>query len=141
MRYGLNSDLDFSDSGRKENIRRAGEVAKLMVEAGIVVICAFISPFEKDRLQVRNLFTEGEFFEVFVDTPLEECMRRDFKGLYKKAVSGEIANFTGISSGYERPVNPEFHIKFNSEKDSDLNQFMARIVKMFAAKIFQLSEL
>lgn len=107
LRNGLNSDLGFDQSSRKENIRRAGEVAKLMVDAGLVVMSSFISPFMEDRAFVRSLFQEGEFCEVFVSAPLEECIRRDPKGLYAKAMRGEISDFTGISSPYEEPVDPE----------------------------------
>ncbi|MFN4097127.1 MAG: sulfate adenylyltransferase subunit CysN [Sphingomonas sp.] len=110
VRHGLNKDLGFSDADRVENIRRVGEVAKLMCDAGLIVLTAFISPFRAERELVRRMLPEGEFFEIFVDTPLEEAERRDVKGLYKKARAGEIANFTGISSPYEAPVNPEIRI-------------------------------
>jgi bifunctional enzyme CysN/CysC len=93
-----------------ENIRRAGEVAKLFVDAGLVVLCSFISPFRAERRMVRDLVGDGEFVEVFVDTPIEECMRRDPKGLYAKAKAGAIANFTGIDSPYEAPERPEIHL-------------------------------
>ncbi len=118
IRHGLNSNLDFTDEGRRENIRRIGEVAKLFVDAGIIVLTAFISPFKEDRNKVRTLLNEGEFIEVFVDADLETCEERDPKGLYKKARSGEIKDFTGISSPYEIPGNPE--IKVDNGKDSDL---------------------
>jgi adenylylsulfate kinase len=111
VRYGLNKDLGFSDDDRIENIRRIGEVGKLFVDAGLIVITAFISPFQKDRDTVRSLVEEGEFIEIFIDTPLEECERRDPKGLYKKARAGEIPMFTGVSSPYESPRNPKIHIK------------------------------
>jgi len=110
VRMGLNKGLTFSDADRVENIRRIGEVSKLFVDAGVIVLTAFISPFMKDRQQVRDLVEDGEFIEVFVDTPLEVCESRDPKGLYKKARNGEIPNFTGISSPYEAPKNPEIHI-------------------------------
>ncbi|MEZ9184374.1 adenylyl-sulfate kinase [Vibrio splendidus] len=110
VRHGLNRDLGFSDTDRIENIRRIGEVAKLFVDAGNIVLTAFISPFISDRQQVRELVTEGEFLEVFVDTPLEVCEARDPKGLYKKARAGEIKYFTGIDSEYQAPVNPELHL-------------------------------
>jgi bifunctional enzyme CysN/CysC len=99
--------LDFTDAGRVENLRRIGEVAKLMVDAGLIVITAFISPFRSERQFVRGLVEQGEFIEVFVDAPLEVCERRDPKGLYKRARSGEIPNFTGVDSPYEAPVAPE----------------------------------
>ncbi|HIC10986.1 MAG TPA: adenylyl-sulfate kinase [Campylobacterales bacterium] len=110
IRFGLNSDLGFSEKDREENIRRIGEVAKLFVDAGIIVITAFISPFRKDRERVRKLFPNGEFVEIFVDTPLEICKKRDPKGLYQKVERGEIHNFTGIDSPYEKPENPEIYI-------------------------------
>jgi bifunctional enzyme CysN/CysC len=107
VRHGLNRDLGFSDADRVENIRRVGEVAKLFVEAGMVVLCSFISPFRAERRMVRELFTDGEFLEVFVDTPLDDCIARDPKGLYAKALDGKIANFTGVSSPYEAPEAAE----------------------------------
>jgi adenylylsulfate kinase len=107
VRHGLNGDLSFSDVDRVENIRRVGEVAKLFVDAGVLVSTAFISPFSADRALVRQLLQEGQFLEVFIDTPLEVCEQRDTKGLYKKARTGEIKNFTGIDSAYEAPTQPE----------------------------------
>ncbi|MFM5869330.1 adenylyl-sulfate kinase [Aeromonas caviae] len=110
VRHGLCGDLGFDDAARQENIRRVGEVAKLMVDAGLIVLTAFISPFRAERQLVRNLVGEGEFVEVFVDAPLAVCEERDPKGLYKKARAGEIRNFTGIDSAYEAPENPEIHL-------------------------------
>ncbi|OMQ42870.1 sulfate adenylyltransferase subunit CysN [Ensifer sp. 1H6] len=110
LRHGLNRDLGFTEADRVENIRRVAEVAKLMADAGLIVIVAFISPFRSERQLARDLMEPGEFIEIFVDTPLEECVRRDPKGLYKKAFSGQIRNFTGIDSPYEPPENPEFHV-------------------------------
>ncbi len=110
IRMGLNKGLSFSDEDRIENIRRIGEVSKLFVDAGTIVLTAFISPFQKERDAVRELVEEDEFIEVFIDTPLEVCESRDPKGLYKKARKGEIPNFTGISSPYEAPGKPEIHI-------------------------------
>ncbi|WLR52824.1 adenylyl-sulfate kinase [Bacillus tianshenii] len=107
VRHGLNSDLGFSEKDRKENIRRIGETAKLFVDSGVFVLTAFISPYQAERQQVRELLEEDEFVEVFVKCGLEQCEERDPKGLYKKARSGEIPEFTGISSPYEEPVNPE----------------------------------
>ncbi len=107
VRHGLNKDLGFTDADRVENIRRVGEVAKLMVEAGLVVLCSFISPFQAERHMVRELVGEDEFWEVFVDAPIEACIARDPKGLYKRALKGEIKNFTGIDQAYERPENAE----------------------------------
>jgi len=111
IRHGLNKDLGFTDADRVENIRRIGEVAKLFVEAGVVVLCSFISPFRAERQMVRELLEPGEFVEVFVDTPIEECMRRDPKGLYAKAKSGAIPNFTGIDSPYEAPEAAEVTLR------------------------------
>ncbi|KMJ57289.1 adenylylsulfate kinase [Bacillus sp. LL01] len=110
VRHGLNKDLGFTEADRNENIRRIGEVAKLFVDSGKIVTTAFISPFRNDRDQVRTLFEEGEFIEVFVDCPLEECEKRDPKELYKKARRGEIKDFTGIDSPYEKPKQPEITI-------------------------------
>ncbi len=110
IRMGLNQGLTFSDEDRIENIRRIGEVSKLFVDAGTIVLTAFISPFQKERDVVRELVEENEFIEVFIDTPLEVCESRDPKGLYKKARTGEIPNITGISSPYEAPEKPEIHI-------------------------------
>ncbi|WP_413061961.1 sulfate adenylyltransferase subunit CysN [Sphingomonas carotinifaciens] len=110
IRHGLNRDLDFSEAGRIENIRRVGEVAKLMADAGLIVLTAFISPFAAERDMVRRMLPEGEFVEIFVDTPLDVAEDRDVKGLYAKARAGEIADFTGISSPYERPARPELRI-------------------------------
>ncbi len=107
VRHGLNRDLGFTDADRVENIRRVGEVARLFVDAGLIVLCSFISPFRAERRMVRELVREGEFVEIFVDTPLEDCVRRDPKGLYARARAGEIRNFTGIDSPYEAPEHPE----------------------------------
>jgi adenylylsulfate kinase len=111
IRHGLNRDLGFSDHDRTENIRRIGEVAKLFVDSGSVVTTAFISPFRSDRDQVRALFEEGEFIEVFVECPIEECEKRDPKQLYAKARRGEIKDFTGIDSPYEAPERPEITVR------------------------------
>jgi bifunctional enzyme CysN/CysC len=111
VRHGLNRDLGFTEVDRVENIRRVAEVARLMVDAGLIVIVAFISPFRTDRDTARNLFNRGEFIEVYVDTPLDECERRDVKGLYAKARRGELKNFTGIDSAYEPPEAAEIHLQ------------------------------
>lgn len=111
VRHGLNKNLGFSDEDRIENIRRIGEMAKLFADAGLIVLTAFISPFIADRKMVRELVGQGEFIEVFMDTPLVECERRDPKGLYQKARSGQIKNFTGIDSEYQKPEQPEITIK------------------------------
>lgn len=116
IRHGLNKDLGFDEDSRKENIRRIGEVSKLFVESGQIVLTAFISPYKEDRNVVRSLVEEGEFIEVYVKCSVEECERRDPKGLYEKARKNEIKNFTGISAPYEAPDNPE--IVVNSEQYS-----------------------
>ena len=114
VRHGLNSDLGFDEKSRVENIRRIGEVSKLFLDAGIITLTAFISPFKSDRSLVRKLFEEGDFLEVFIDSSLEVCELRDPKGMYAKARNGEIKNFTGISSPYENPENPEIHVINNN---------------------------
>lgn len=113
IRHGLNKNLGFSPEDRTENIRRIGQVAKLFADAGLIVISSFISPYKEDRDMVRELLPEGQFIEVFVDAPVEVCAERDPKGLYKKAMAGEIKGFTGVSpdAPYEAPVNPELHIQ------------------------------
>jgi len=115
IRHGLNKDLGFSDADRVENIRRVGEVARLMTDAGLIVLTAFISPFRAERDMVRGMLAEGDFVEIFVDTPLDVAEARDVKGLYRKARAGEIRNFTGISSPYERPEQPDIHIDTTRE--------------------------
>jgi bifunctional enzyme CysN/CysC len=110
VRHGLNRDLGFTESDRVENIRRIGEVAKLMTDAGLIVLCSFISPFRAERRMVRELLDSNEFIEVFVDTPLDECIARDPKGLYRRALAGEIKNFTGVDQPYEVPENPELRL-------------------------------
>ena len=106
VRHGLNRDLGFTDADRVENIRRVAEVAKLMADAGLIVLVSFISPFRAERDMARELMAEGEFFEVFIDTPLAEAEKRDVKGLYKKARAGQLKNFTGVDSPYEAPGKP-----------------------------------
>ena len=115
VRHGLNRDLGFTEADRAENIRRVAEVARLMVDAGLVVLVSFISPFRAERRFARSLFNEGEFVEVFVDTPLDECERRDVKGLYAKARGGLLPNFTGIDSPYEAPEHPEVHLRTSGQ--------------------------
>ena len=110
IRHGLNKDLGFTDADRVENIRRIGEVSRLMADAGLIVLCAFISPFRAERRMVRDMLPEGEFCEIFVDTPLAEAERRDAKGLYAKARRGDLPNFTGIDSPYEAPEQAEIRI-------------------------------
>lgn len=115
IRTGLNKDLDFSDAGRIENIRRIAEVAKLLNDAGVVVLTAFISPFETDRKQAREIISDASFTEIHVDCPLEVCESRDVKGLYKKARNGEIPHFTGIDSPFEVPNHPEIRVNTHLE--------------------------
>ncbi len=110
VRHGLNKDLGFTEADRIENIRRVGEVARLLTDAGLIVITAFISPFRAERTMVRDLMAEGEFIEVFVDTQLAEAERRDVKGLYAKARAGQLKNFTGIDSPYEAPDAPDLRL-------------------------------
>jgi len=130
VRHGLCKDLGFSDEDRIENIRRVGEVAKLMVDSGLIVISAFISPFRSDRALVRELLEEGRFIEVFIDTPLEVCEQRDPKKLYEKARKGLIKNFTGIDSEYEVPKHPEIHIKTDEASvDACAGQVLVELMK------------
>lgn len=136
IRHGLNSNVDFSAEGRTENIRRIGEVAKLFIDAGVVVLTAFISPFKSDRDRVRSLVASEEFIEVFVDCPLEICEQRDVKGLYKKARAGEIADFTGISSPFEAPENPELTIATGT---IPLHQSVEQVTNYILKKIIKQS--
>jgi len=121
IRHGLNKNLGFSPEDRTENIRRIGEVSKLFVNAGVMVMTAFISPYREDRDNVRKILGDGEFVEVFVEASLETCEERDPKGLYKKARSGEIKEFTGISAPYEEPSNPELVINTTEETNVSIN--------------------
>lgn len=125
LRSGLNKGLGFSKEDRRENLRRIAEVSKLFIESGVVVIASFISPLEKDRALVKKIIGEENFIEVFVNTPLAECEKRDSKGLYKKARAGEIKNFTGIDSPYEKPKNPDIEIKTQEET---LDEALKRII-------------
>ena len=127
VRHGLCGDLGFSDEDRKENIRRIGNVAKLFLDAGTIVLTAFISPFHEDRKTVRNLVLPGDFLEIYCNAPLEVCEQRDVKGIYKKAREGLINDFTGISSPYEVPFNPE--ITVNTGEDS-LEECVSQIMKL-----------
>ena len=125
MRHGLNKDLSFTDPDRVENIRRIAEISKLMVEAGLIVIASFISPFYTDRRMARSLMEEGEFIEIYLNASIELCASRDPKGLYKKAQNGEIKNFTGIDSGYDIPKRPEIIIdSSNTEAIDAANQIL-----------------
>jgi len=120
VRHGLNRDLGFTETDRVENIRRIGEVAKLMTDAGLIVLCSFISPFRAERRMVRELLETGEFIEIFVDTPLDECIARDPKGLYRRALAGEIKNFTGVDQPYEVPENAELHLSAGHDSPEKL---------------------
>ena len=131
VRHGLNKDLGFSAEDRVENIRRIGESAKLFTDAGLIVLTAFISPYRSDREMVRELMGEGEFVEIFVDTPLEVCEERDPKGLYRKARAGEIKNFTGIDDPYEAPENPEITLH---TADESAQESAAKIVAALEEK-------
>jgi bifunctional enzyme CysN/CysC len=115
LRHGLNGDLGFTKADRVENIRRVGEVAKLMAEAGLVVLCAFISPFQAERRMVRELIEDVEFIEIFIDTSIEQCIARDPKGLYRRALAGDIKNFTGIDQAYETSASPDLHLRTDHE--------------------------
>jgi adenylylsulfate kinase len=129
IRTGLNKDLDFTVEGRVENIRRIGEVSKLMLDAGLIVLSAFISPFKADREQVKKIVGEENYIEVFVDAPLEVCEQRDVKGLYKKARAGEVKNFTGIDSPYEIPENPDITVRTGEKSVEESLSALLKIVK------------
>lgn len=131
MRRTINNDLDFSAEGRHENIRRVAEMARLLNDAGVVVITAFISPFIKDRAGAKSIIGEGCFVEVFVDAPLELCMKRDVKGLYRKALDGKLKDFTGISSPYEPPENPDLVVSTNQNNP---DESVRRIVDWLVAE-------
>ena len=131
VRHGLCGDLGFSYTDRQENIRRVGEMAKLFMEAGIIVLTAFISPYRIDRDRVRVMVGLGDFIEIYCDTPIEICEIRDVKGLYKKARAGEVAEFTGISSPYEKPENPELVLNTGADPlDVCVNEVMSKIVSL-----------
>ena len=132
IRVGLNNDLDFTDEGRKENIRRIAEVSRLMIDAGLIVITAFISPFDKERELAKSLVLENNYFLVHVNCSVVKCEERDVKGLYKKARNGEIKNFTGIDSPYEIPKNPNLIV--NTEKES-INESVDKIFIAIKNKI------
>lgn len=132
VRCGLNSDLEFSHEDRVENIRRIAEVSKLMMDAGLIVIAAFITPFERDRKMIQAMIGAEHYVEVYVDCPLEVCEKRDVKGLYEKARKGLIANFTGINSPYEEPLDPFIKIKSNEEETA---ASVAKIIKSLENKL------
>lgn len=129
VRHGLNKDLGFSDEDRVENIRRIGEVSGLFVDAGIITLSAFISPFKSDRRMVRAMFGKGEFIEVFVNTPIDVCEQRDPKGLYQKARAGQISNFTGVDSAYEPPEKPELKIDTAAMSIDDCVEHIVQYLK------------
>jgi len=129
LRSGINKGLSFTPEDRQENLRRIGEIAKIFVDSGIITIAAFVSPLEVDRKLVRDIVGKTDFIEIFVDTSLEECERRDIKGLYKRARAGEIKNFTGIDSPYERPLNPDIVIKTEFETEEEAVQKIMLFVK------------
>jgi len=135
VRSGLNQDLGFSAKDRKENIRRIGEVAKLLANQAFLVVVAFISPFRQDRDLIRQSVADGRFIEVFIDCPLQVCEERDTKGLYKKARSGEISDFTGISSPYEPPISPDIHIKTAEHSVEECVKQMVEFLER--AKVFK----
>jgi adenylylsulfate kinase len=124
LRHGLNSDLGFSENDRNENVRRAAEAAKLMVDAGLIVIVGLISPFKKERDWAKSLFKDNQFKEIYISTSLEQCEERDVKGLYKKARQGEVKDFTGIDSPYDPPENPDVIIDTEDKSVSDCVQFI-----------------
>lgn len=126
LRLGLNKDLGFSDEDRQENIRRVAEVAKLMMDAGLIVITAFISPFRRERQTAKELIGLDRFIEVFLDTPLEVCEQRDPKGLYKKARLGQLVNMSGINSSYEKPLSPSFVL---SHTNDNFDEFIDMVIK------------
>ncbi|MDH6301069.1 adenylyl-sulfate kinase [Polynucleobacter sphagniphilus] len=132
LRASLNKDLGFIKEDRIENIRRAAVMAKSLVDSGSIVIVALISPYAEGRLKARELFQEGEFLEVFINTPLEVCIQRDPKGLYTKALKGEVKNFTGIDAPYEAPLNPELSLDTQKYSVSELIEFITRRLKLIA---------
>ena len=132
IRKGINKDLNFSPKDRTENIRRIAEISNLLIDAGIVVLSAFVSPYKKDRNDIKNIVESVNFVEIYINTSLKECERRDVKGLYKKARLGEITNFTGISAPYETPTNPEIEIK---TEQISVEQAVEKIYKQIKNKL------
>jgi bifunctional enzyme CysN/CysC len=133
VRHGLNKDLGFTEDDRVENIRRVAEVARLMTDAGLIVICSFISPFRAEREMARAIMPAGEFMEIFVDTPLETCIARDRKGLYRRALAGEIKNFTGVDQAYEPPANAEVIVGRDGET---VDRAAAKVIEALVARGF-----
>ncbi len=141
VRHGLNKDLDLSPASRKENIRRIGEVSKLFVDAGLLVIAAFIAPYREDRRQIRDLLGKEQFIEVFIKCSINECERRDPKGLYKKAKKGEIKEFTGVSAPYEEPENPEIILETDKfSKDECVKQILNYLVENKYVSAFAINQ-
>ena len=141
VRHGLNKDLDLSPASRKENIRRIGEVSKLFVDAGLLVITAFIAPYREDRRQIRDLLGKEQFIEVFIKCSINECERRDPKGLYKKAKKGEIKEFTGVSAPYEEPENPEIILETDKfSKDECVKQILNYLVENKYVSAFAINQ-
>ncbi len=130
IRKGINNDLTFSPEGRKENIRRIAEVANLMVDAGLIVLAAFVSPYKKDRESIKDIVRKDNFVEIFINTSIEECEKRDVKGLYKKARAGEILNFTGINAPYEAPENPDIEIITDNKTVEESVNEIYKIIKL-----------
>lgn len=132
IRKGINKDLNFSAEDRTENIRRIAEISNLFIDAGVIVLSAFVSPYRKDRNNIKNTVGSSNFVEVFVNTSVEECERRDVKGLYKKARLGKITNFTGISAPYEEPINPDIVIK---TEELSIDEAVEKIIKIISDKL------
>lgn len=137
IRTGINNDLSFSPKDRAENIRRIAEIANLMIDAGLVVLAAFVSPYKKDRESIKNIVKDVNFVEVYINASIEECERRDVKGLYKKARVGEIKNMTGIDAPYEAPDNPD--IEINTEKET-IEESVTKIIAFLASKLKDTNE-
>ncbi|MFK5878248.1 MAG: adenylyl-sulfate kinase [Flavobacteriaceae bacterium] len=133
IRKGINKDLTFTPEDRTENIRRISEISSLMIDAGVVVLAAFVSPYKKDRTNIKNVVKDVNFVEIYINTSVEECERRDVKGLYKKARAGEIKNMTGISSPYEAPENPAIEIK---SEECTVEEAVAKIMNYIEGKLF-----
>lgn len=132
IRKGINNDLSFSPKDRTENIRRIAEISNLFIDSGLVVLSAFVSPYRKDRENIKNIVGNSNFVEIFINTSIEECERRDVKGLYKKARKGEISNFTGISAPYEAPINPNIEIK---TEELSVDEAVEKIIKNINNKL------
>jgi len=132
VRNGLNKDLGFSEADRKENLRRIGEVAKLMMDAGLIIICSFISPYEQDRVSIKNIVQENRFIEVHVNCPVDVCEKRDIKGLYAKARKGIIPDFTGVSAPYEVPLKPDVEVNTSIET---IEESLDKIIKFVEPQI------